>query len=85
MGRVHANNKALELAQHAAAITPSDTDNVPNAPVSVYVGGTGNVVVVTSRGDTVTFTGVPAGTILPVQVRQVKSTNTTATSLVAIY
>ncbi len=83
MGRVTA--LGLEAFQHAAAVTPSDTGTIANAPVRVWVGGTGNVVVITSRGDTVTFTGVPAGTLLPVAVRQVKSTLTTATNMVALY
>lgn len=68
----------------AAAITKSDTANLAT-PSVVYVGGTGNVKVTTAQGDTVTFVGVPAGFVIPVQVLRVWSTDTTATNMVAIY
>jgi hypothetical protein len=62
----------------------SDVNNLPY-PSVIYVGVTGAVNVMTSEGDTATFTGVPAGTVIPVQVIRIFSTGTTATSLVAIY
>lgn len=68
----------------AAAITPSNTVNLTN-PSVVYVGGTGNVRVLTAQGDDVTFVNVPAGAVLPVQVLRVYSTNTTATNMLGIY
>lgn len=68
----------------AVAITPSNTVNLAN-PSVVYVGGAGNVRVLTAQGDDVTFVNVPAGLVLPVQVIRVYSTSTTATSLVGIY
>lgn len=36
-------------------------------------------------GNIITFTGVPSGTVLPIIVRKVDVTNSTATSLVALY
>lgn len=69
----------------AIAVTPSDTD-VFASPVTVYVGVTGNVRVVPANGGSaVTFVGVPAGGVVPVKVRQVYSTSTTATSIVAVF
>ena len=69
----------------AFAITPSDTVNLQNVAV-VFVGGAGNIRVMTANGDIVTFTGVVAGSVLPVQVLRVYATGgTTATSLVGIY
>lgn len=62
----------------------SDTVDLPY-PSVIYVGVTGNVKVLTAQGDTVTFTAVPAGNVIPVQVVRVFSTGTTATALVAIY
>lgn len=67
-----------------ASVTPSDTQKLSN-PSVIYVGVTGNVKVLTAQGDTVTFVGVPAGGIVPVQAIQVFSTGTTASSLIAIY
>ena len=69
-------------AGDAAAVTVSDSTVV--AFDAVYVGGIGNVALRTVRGSTVTFVGVPAGTILPVRCDRVMSTNTTATSLLGL-
>lgn len=68
--------------QTAQAITPSDT--APQSYRAIYVGGAGNVSVVTAGGNTVTFTAPPVGSILPVEVNFVRSTNTTATLLIGL-
>ena len=72
-----------QVAGNASAITPSDTLEF-QGPVVVYVGVTGNMVVKTAGGDEVTFLNVQAGSVLPVRVKQVKSTLTTATDLIAL-
>jgi hypothetical protein len=51
----------------------------------LYVGGTGNVSIVTIGGDIITFNGVPAGTTLPIQVVKLRSTGTTATLVNALW
>jgi len=66
------------------AVTPHDSTNFKLCR-SLYVGGAGNVVAVDNDGNAVTFTGVPAGAILPIAVKRVNSTNTTATAIVALY
>lgn len=68
----------------AFSITPSNSANLANVSV-VYVGGAGNVRVTTAQGDDVTFSGLLAGAIIPVQVLKVWATSTTATSLIGIY
>lgn len=70
-----------EYPNNAFAITASA--DTWDAPVAVYVGGTGNVTVTTVAGVSVTFNSVPAGTVIPVQVIAV--TAATATNLVGIY
>lgn len=51
----------------------------------VYVGGAGNVdLVPIGGGSAVTFTAVPAGTILPVMAQQVAGSST-ATGIVEIF
>lgn len=71
------------------AVTASNTVDITQLngeyPRALWVGGAGNVAVVTPDGTVNTITGVPAGTLLPIQTRRVNSTNTTATSMVAIY
>ncbi len=67
-------------AEHAVAITAGTTVYEPSL---VYVGVTGNVTVTTVGGETgVVFTGVVAGTVLPVLVTAV--TAATATGLVLL-
>lgn len=81
-------NSAADPAYRAAAVTPSDSAEI-NAR-ALYVGGAGNVALKcrandTTLDDAVTFVAVPAGTFLPVSAAVVMSTNTTATSIVALY
>lgn len=52
---------------------------------SIYVGGGGNVAVVGMDDLAVTFVGVPTGTWLPIMIKAINKTNTTATSIVAIH
>jgi len=66
----------------AAAVTTSDTD--PNVFTRLYIGGAGNVAVVTEAGNTVTFTAVPVGTSLDIRTKQVLATGTTATNIVGM-
>jgi len=51
----------------------------------LYAGNTGNVRVLTVGNDDVTFVGIPAGSFVPVQVKRVFATNTTATDIVALW
>lgn len=70
----------------AAAVTKSDSADLPRIARALYVGGAGNVSVICEDGGTaVVFVGLAAGQILPVRVKRVRSTDTTATSIVALY
>ena len=51
----------------------------------LYVGGAGNVRVLTSSGADLTFVGIAAGTFMPVQVKRVYASDTTATDIVALW
>jgi hypothetical protein len=58
-----------------------------NPGCNLYIGGAGNVTVTTIGQDVVTFTAVPVGTVLPVQVLKVHSSvsGTTATLINALW
>ena len=71
-------------AATCAAVTPHDSTNFTNTARALYIGGTGDVVVVDTAGTATTFTAVPVG-ILPVQCIRVNSTDTTATDIVALF
>jgi hypothetical protein len=63
----------------------SSQTSMGNPGCFLYVGGTGNVSVVTIGGDIIVFNGVPAGTTLPIQVRRLRTTGTTATLINALW
>ena len=71
-------------AAYAVAVTPSDTDELADPTRGLYIGASGDLKVTTQAGDAVTFVAVVAGTVLPVRVKQVFATGTTAASIVAL-
>lgn len=72
----------------AVLLTKSDTtiyDAGNGGPIAgIYVGGTGDLNVVTQNGETTLFSAVPVGTIIPITCTQVKATSTTATLIVGL-
>jgi len=75
-------------AQGAFAITPNDTadfltDSGAKVTRSVYVGGIGDLRVLTLEGEDIIFYGFSG--ILPQRIRRVFATNTTATHIVGMY
>jgi hypothetical protein len=73
-------------------ITPSDTVDIPRYTQTqqltdgVYVGGgAGVIVAVMADRSTCTFAGAITGSILPIGVRRINASATTATNLVAVY
>jgi hypothetical protein len=74
----------------AAAVTPSDTTNIPHVdggddqPCVLYVGVAGDLKVKTAGNNTVVFKNVPVG-FLPVQVKQVFATGTAASEIIALW
>ena len=83
------SNILASVYDSAIAVTASDTTADPAGPfASLYVGTStgiaGTLTVTTIRGTKVTFTGVLAGTIIPVAVQRVWSTGTTATNVLGL-
>lgn len=68
-------------ANTAVAVTPSDTVEQPIWR-GFYVGTTGNVKVTDMSNNATTFIAVPAGAIIPLQVKLLWSTGTTASNIV---
>jgi hypothetical protein len=77
---------ATVSARRAAAVTFSDSTEI-EATRALYIGASGNVAILLVDGGTVTFQGLNAGTILPVQAVRVLSTGTTvgAGTVLALY
>jgi hypothetical protein len=72
-------------AQAYIVYAMSPQTSMGNPGCYLYIGGTGNVSVITIGNDQLTFNGVPAGTTLPIQVRRLRSTGTTATLVNALW
>lgn len=75
-------------ARRAVAVTPHDDNDLGTYAKALFVGVGGDVVAIpVGNGDNepVTFKNCAAGSVLPVMVRRVKSTSTTATNILALY
>lgn len=73
----------LTSASGAIAITKSDSTVLSPTPRAIYVGGAGDLAVTMIDGTTVTFSGVPAGTTLPIRCSKVMAA-TTATNILGL-
>lgn len=80
------SNVLVPNAQSAAAVTKSDSTVFSPAALALWVGGTGDVAVRMYGSQTsVTFTAVPDGSWLYIQVDKVLSTGTSATNIVRVW
>jgi hypothetical protein len=79
------NNLMGPPYEGAFAITPSDSADFTFSVRCIYVGGTGDVVLVNEDGTTATLKAVPVGTQIQCRARRVNATSTTATFLVGMY
>lgn len=72
-------------AKAAFAITPSDTQPLPGATKALFVGTGGDITLEAIGSDSeVIFRNVASGSVLPVRVRTVRATGTTAGDLVGL-
>jgi hypothetical protein len=82
---VESNSTLLLSADIFAAAEKYEIYKDNNDGCILYVGGLGNVELVTAGGDEIVFPGVSAGSFLPVQVTKVKAASTTATNIIALW
>lgn len=72
------------IYNQAAAITPSDTVNLPRPTDAVLIGSSGAIAAV-FENDTVVVLTVSAPVVLPIRVKRINAASTTATGLAALY
>jgi hypothetical protein len=73
-------------ATNAIAVTPNDNVDLPQASRAIYVGGSGTLTVMFNGTNAiVTYPAVAAGSSLPISVRRIYSSGTSATGLVAMW
>ena len=73
---------AGSLSNRWLPLTPSDVIDAPFG--KLWIGGAGTLAAVGADGRIVNFTGVRAGTMLPLAGRRINATNTTATAILAL-
>lgn len=71
-------------AQSAWSVSPNDETDFEQDARALYIGSAGDVTLQTTDGSEVTFANVPAGSILPVQVRRVLANGTDAEDIIAL-
>lgn len=79
------SNNVVDPASNAAAVTPNDSTDLAATSRALFVGGAGNIAVTMAGGQSITFTGVTAGAVLPIRVTRILLTGTTATNIVAVW
>jgi len=78
-------DSAMAPARKLVAVTPSDTADLAAGPCrALHVGVPGNIAVIAAGDSTAVTLSVGQG-ILPVAVKRVLSTGTSAASIVALY
>jgi hypothetical protein len=73
-----------EPATDGVLVTPSDSTELTFITRALYIGGAGDLNVIMKSGNTIKYSAVPAGTVLPIRVKQVLSTGTGASLIVAM-
>jgi hypothetical protein len=71
--------------EQGVAVVPDDSADLVAVTRALYVGGAGDLAVRMADGTPLVFGAVPAGTLLPLRVRQVLATGTTASRIVGLW
>lgn len=66
-------------------IVPSDATDLAHVTRALYVGSGGEIAAQLASGSVVTLSAVPGGALLPLRVRRVMSTGTSASGLVGLW
>lgn len=75
----------ISPARSAEVIIPNDSTDLSQVSRAVYAAAAGDLTVEMADGQTVTFASVPAGVIIPIRVKKVLATGTSAGGLVSLW
>jgi len=67
---------------NAEPVVPHDVNLPAQSYNEIYVGGAGNVTVLTNGNQVVTFTAPPVGSVIELGIKRVNATGTTATLMI---
>lgn len=75
----------VDPARAAFMITPSDQNDLPEITRAIFVGTGGDLVVqMLDGGNDVSFRNIAPGSLLPIRLKAVRATGTTATHVVGL-
>ena len=78
-------NSLSSPAAHCFDILPDDASELPSAAKAIYVGSGGDIVLRAVDSDQdVVLQGVGSGAILPIRIRAIRATGTTASALIGL-
>ncbi len=73
-------------ARNGFSVVPDDGTDLPVNCRDLYIGGSGDVsAILVGDSSPVIFKNIPTGSILPISVKRVVSTLTTAADIVGLY
>lgn len=72
-------------AVDGSMIQPNDGNDLAHVTRALYVGVGGQIAAQLASGSTITLAAVPGGTLLPLRVRRVMATGTSATNIVGLW
>lgn len=79
------SDSLIAPAKTAFAIAPDDSGDLPGAAKAIYVGSGGDITLrAIGSSEDVILRNVVGGSVLPIRVRSVRVTGTTATDLVGL-
>lgn len=81
----HRTPSAAAPARRAAAVTPNDAADLPQVAKALYLGGGGDLAIVPADGPGTVVLKDHAPGYVPIQVRRVLATATTAADVVALF
>lgn len=70
----------------SVAVTPNDNTDLPEVPRALFVGGAGSLSVILQKDSAaLSWSNVPAGSVLPIRPKRIRQTGTTAGNIIALY
>lgn len=66
-------------------IVPNDSNDLPHVTRAIYIGAAGRISAQLASGATIDLEAVPGGTVLPLRVRKILASGTTAGGLVGLW
>lgn len=68
----------------AFSVTPDDSADLSEVTRALYVGGAGDITLITKGGTQIVFAQINAGSFLPIRASRVLAAGTSATNIVGL-